>query len=34
MIEKTFGYRKPDVIYKERVGAYGVGFDANGKLLL
>jgi 8-oxo-dGTP diphosphatase len=32
MIEKTFGYRKPDVIYKERVGAYGVGFDANGKI--
>ena len=32
MIEKTFGYKKPGVIYKERVGAYGVGFDKDGKI--
>lgn len=32
MIEKTFGYQKPGVVYKERVGAYGVGFDKDGKI--
>ena len=32
MIEKTFGYQKPGVVYKERVGAYGVGFDKDGNI--
>ena len=32
MIEKSFGFRKSDVVYKERIGAYGVGFDSNGKI--
>lgn len=32
MIEKTFGYQKPGVVYKQRVGAYGVGFDKDGKI--
>ena len=32
MIEKTFGHKKPDAVYKERVGAYGIGFDDNGKV--
>ena len=30
MIEKTFG--QPTKKYTERVGAYGVGFDKNGKI--
>ena len=32
MIEKTFGHKKPTKKYTERVGAYGVGFDKNGKI--
>lgn len=32
MIEKTFGHRKSGIVYKERVGAYGVGFDKDGKI--
>lgn len=32
VLEKTFGYKKPDVVYKERIGAYGVGFDNEGKI--
>lgn len=32
MLEKTFGYKKLDVTYKERIGAYGVGFDKDGKI--
>lgn len=31
MIEKTFGHKKSDVFYKKRVGAYGIGFDDEGK---
>jgi 8-oxo-dGTP diphosphatase len=31
MIKKTFGHKKSNVFYKERVGAYGVGFDSFGK---
>nr|WP_302020836.1 NUDIX domain-containing protein [uncultured Acetatifactor sp.] len=32
MLEKTFGIKKPDTIYKERTGAYGIGFSADGKI--
>lgn len=32
MKEKTFGYKKPNVIYKERTGAYGVGFREDEKI--
>ena len=32
MIEKTFGIKKTDAIYKERIGAYGIGFSADGKI--
>lgn len=32
MLEKSFGNRKADVIYRERVGAYGIGFSAEGKI--
>lgn len=32
MIEKTFGNKKIDVIYKERVGAYGIGFNSYGEI--
>ncbi|WP_157950082.1 NUDIX domain-containing protein [Vallitalea okinawensis] len=32
MSEKTFGQKKLNEIYVERVGAYGVGFDENGKI--
>ncbi len=32
MIEKTFGNKKTNVFYKERVGAYGVGFNNDGKI--
>ncbi len=32
MLEKTFGIKKPDTIYKERTGAYGIGFSAVGKI--
>ena len=32
MVEKTFGYKNPDVFYKERVGAYGIGFSDDGKV--
>ncbi|WP_310603398.1 NUDIX domain-containing protein [Anaerosporobacter sp.] len=32
MIEKTFGDKKPDALYKEREGAYGIGFDNEWKV--
>ena len=32
MIEKTFGNKKPDVFYEERVGAYGIGFNDDRKV--
>lgn len=32
MIKKTFGQKEPTKKYAERVGAYGVGFDKNGKI--
>ena len=32
MLEKTFGHKKPDVIYQERTGAYGIGFSADGRV--
>lgn len=32
MLEKTFGEKNPNVVYKERVGAYGIGFDSDGKI--
>lgn len=32
MLEKTFGYQKPGVAYKERIGAYGVGFDKDHRI--
>lgn len=32
MLEKSFGNRKADVSYRERVGAYGIGFSAEGKI--
>ena len=32
MIEKTFGSRKANVVYEERTGAYGIGFNAEGKV--
>ena len=32
MLEKTFGIRIPDAKYKERVGAYGIGFDRDGRI--
>ncbi|MFV0552140.1 MAG: NUDIX domain-containing protein [Anaerorhabdus sp.] len=32
MLEKTFGYKKENVLYKERTGAYGIGFSVDGKI--
>ena len=32
MLEKTFGYKKNNVVYRERVGAYGIGFDNNNRI--
>lgn len=32
MLERTFGHKKSDVSYKERVGAYGIGFNSQGKI--
>lgn len=32
MLEKTFGCKKENVLYKERIGAYGIGFSADGKI--
>lgn len=32
MPEKTFGEKIPNVAYKERAGAYGIGFDKDGKI--
>lgn len=32
MLEKTFGFRKANTIYQERVGAYGIGFDHEQKI--
>lgn len=32
MIEKSFGQKKSDVIYKERIGAYGIGFNKDGNI--
>lgn len=32
MIEKTFGNKKSDVCYVERVGAYGIGFSEDSKV--
>lgn len=32
IIEKTFGEKNNDVIYTERTGAYGIGFNNDGKI--
>ena len=32
MLESTFGLKKPNTVYKERIGAYGIGFDSNDKI--
>lgn len=32
MLEKTFGDENPNIVYNVRVGAYGIGFDNNGKI--
>ena len=32
MVEKTFGIKKANTMYKERVGAYGIGFSSDGKI--
>lgn len=32
MLEKTFGNKKDNVVYKERTGAYGIGFSLDGKI--
>ncbi|MGI5894985.1 MAG: NUDIX domain-containing protein [Candidatus Merdivicinus sp.] len=32
MLEKTFGIKKANIVYKERTGAYGIGFSAEGKI--
>ena len=32
MLEKTFGHKNPNTVYKERVGAYGIGFDSYGRI--
>lgn len=32
MLEKTFGIKEDNVIYKERIGAYGIGFSKDGKV--
>ena len=32
MVERTFGVKKANTMYKERVGAYGIGFSADGKI--
>lgn len=32
MLEKTFGIKSLNAIYKERTGAYGIGFSADGKI--
>lgn len=32
MLEKTFGNKKENITYKERTGAYGIGFSADGKI--
>ena len=32
MLEKIFGFKKADTTYKDRTGAYGIGFSADGKI--
>ncbi|MEG0177362.1 NUDIX domain-containing protein [Anaerorhabdus sp.] len=32
MLEKSFGNKKNNTIYKERIGAYGIGFSKDGKI--
>ena len=32
MIERTFGNRKENTVYRERIGAYGIGFTDEGKI--
>lgn len=32
MLERTFGRKKPGVSYREREGAYGIGFDGAGRI--
>lgn len=32
MLEKTFGIKKSNTIYKERTGAYGIGFSYDDKI--
>ena len=32
MIEKSFGNKKEETVYRERTGAYGVGFNNEGKI--
>ena len=31
MLEKTFGNKKNGIVYNDRVGAYGIGFNGKGK---
>ena len=32
MLEKTFGNKETDTTYKDRFGAYGIGFNGEGKI--
>lgn len=32
MLEKTFGVKQANTIYKDRIGAYGIGFSVDGKI--
>ena len=32
MLEKTFGIKQADALYKERTGAYGIGFSSENKI--
>lgn len=32
MLEKTFGHNNPGIAYQDRIGAYGIGFDNQGRI--
>jgi 8-oxo-dGTP diphosphatase len=32
VLKKIFGHMRPDSVYQERIGAYGIGFDSRGNI--
>lgn len=32
MLQKAFGEKHPNIVYKDRTGAYGIGFNDDGKI--